>query len=362
MSRFIGTYSLEDLLAQRFVPASEFGFDQIAKAIQAHLDWLNAQVADQMGMIAETTDDVRRIWGGSEDGEMVEVDETGVARTQKESSGAEIDFPLRKFSRSTGWTADYMARATPADLATKVLKYEAAYVTRLRQELAAALFGKANYSFVDKFGDGTTLAIKRLANADGMAIPNAPDGTSFNAATHQHYNGYISGSAQNADIDALILNVTEHGFTNVQLIVNQANVATLAAMTNTKFTALTLAVVAVPGRTSGTVDTQVVTDDPANKLVGYWAGYPVITRSWVPSGYYVAAAVDAPQKPIVHRIDKFSALNGLRLVAEFQRHTLTAQTYEAEIGFGVWGRTSAAILDGGNATTYSNPSGLVRTR
>src|SRR5688500_18269118 len=113
MSRFIGTYSLEDLLAQRFVPASEFGFDQIAKAVQAHLDWLNAQVADQMGMIAETTDDVRRIWGGNEDGEMVEVDETGVARTQKATNGEEIDFPLRKFSRSTGWTADYMARATP---------------------------------------------------------------------------------------------------------------------------------------------------------------------------------------------------------------------------------------------------------
>lgn len=361
MSRFIGTYSLEDLLAQRFVPASEFGFDGIARAIQAHLDWLNAQVADQMGMIAETTDDVRRIWGGSEDGEMVEVDETGVARTQKDENGEEIDFPLRKFSRSTGWTADYMARATPADLATKVLKFESAYVTRLRQELAAALFAKANYSFVDRLGDGTTLAIKRLKNADTMKVPNAPDGTTF-ATSHQHYSGYISGSAQNADIDALIANVTEHGFTNVQLIVNQANVATLAAMTTTKFVALTLAVVAVPGRTSGTIDTQVVTDDPANKLVGYWAGYPVITRSWVPSGYYVANAVDAPQKPLVHRIDKFSALNGLRLVAQFGQHTLTAQTYEAEIGFGVWGRTSAAILDGGNATTYSNPSGLVRTR
>lgn len=361
MARTIGTYSLEDLLAQRFVPASEFGFDNIARAIQAHLDWLNAQVSDQMGMIAETTDDVRRIWGGSEDGEMVEVDETGVARTQKDEMGEEIDFPLRKFSRSTGWTADYMNRATPADLATRVLKFESAYVTRLRQELAAALFAKANYSFVDLLGDGTTLAIKRLKNADTMKVPNAPDGTAF-ATSHQHYTGYISGSAQNADIDALITNVTEHGFTNVQLIVNQANVATLAAMTTTKFQPLTLAVVAVPGRTSGTVDTQVVTDDPANKLVGYWAGYPVITRSWVPSGYYVANAVDAPQKPLVHRIDKFSALNGLRLVAQFGQHPLSAQTYEAEIGFGVWGRTSAAILDGGNATTYVNPSGLVRTR
>jgi len=39
---------------------------------------------------------------------------------------------------------------------------------------------------------------------------------------------------------------------------------------------------------------------------------------------------------------------------------MTAQTFEAEIGFGVWGRSSAAILDGGHQTTYSAPSGLVR--
>lgn len=361
MSRTIGTYSLEDLLAQRFVPASQFGFDGIARAIQAHLDWLNAQVADQMGMIAETTEDVRRVWGGSEDGEMVEVDEVGVARTQKATMGAEIDFPLRKFSRSTGWTADYMARATPADLATRVLKFESAYVTRLRQELAAALFAKANYSVVDWLGDGTTLAVKRLKNADTMPVPNAPDGTAF-ATSHQHYAGTVGASLATADIDTLIANVTEHGFTNVQLIINQADVATLVGLASTKFVALTLAVVALPARVTGTVETQVVTDDPANKLVGYWAGYPVITRSWVPDNYYVANAVDAPQKPIVHRIDKFSALNGLRLVAQFGQHPLTAQTYEAEIGFGVWGRTSAAILDGGTQTTYANPAGLVRTR
>lgn len=362
MTKYIGTYSLEDLLAQRFVPASQFGFDNIARAIQAYLDWLNAQVADQISMIAETTTDVRRVYGASEEGEMNEVDELGVARTQRDTQGAEIDFPLRKFSRSTGWTADFMARATPADLATRVLGFQTAYLTRFRNELKAALFGNANYSFTDKLGDGTTLAVKRLLNADSMPIPNAPDGTTFAAATHNHYAGTTGASLAYTDIDTLIANVTEHGLTNVQLIINQADVATLTALSGTKFTALTLAVVAVPGRTSGTIETQVVTEDPANKLVGYWAGYPVLTRSWVPDDYYLACAVDAPMKPVVHRIDKFTALNGLRLVADFQSHPLTAQTYEAEIGFGVWGRHSAAILDGAHQTTYSNPSGLVRTR
>ncbi len=359
MTKYVGTYSLEDLLAQRYVPASQFGFDNIARAIQAHLDWLNGQVADQMGMIAESTSDVRRVYGVNENMEFKEVDELGVARTQKDTMGAEVDFPLRKFSLSTGWTSDFIARATPADLAQKALDIESAYITRLRQELSAALFGKVNYSFVDWLGDGTTLAIKKLLNADGMAVPNAPDGTTF-AGTHQHYAGTAGAALAYTDIDTLIANVSEHGTTNVQLVINQANVATLTGLAGTKFTALTLAVVAVPGRTSGTVETQVVTDDPANKLVGYWAGYPVLTRSWVPSGYYMANAVGAAHKPIVHRLDKFTALNGMRMVFQLNAHPLTAQTFEAEIGFGAWGRHSAAILDSGHQTTYSNPSGLVR--
>lgn len=359
MTKYTGTYSLEDLLAQRYVPASQFGFDAIARAIQAHLDWLNGQVADQMGLIAESSTDVRRIWGGSENMEMKEVDELGVARTQKDSNGVEVNFPLRKFSISTGWTADFIARATPADLAQKALDVESAYVTRLRQELAAALFGKANYSFVDWLGDGTTLAIKKLLNADGGAIPNAPDGTAF-AGTHQHYVGTAGASLAYTDIDTLIANVTEHMLGGVKLFINRANVATLTALASTKFTALTLAVVAVPGRTSGTVVTDSVEDDPDNKLVGYWAGYEVHTRSWVPSGYYMALATGSPQKPIVHRLDKFTALNGIRMVYQLNAHPLTAQTFEAEIGFGAWGRHAAAILDGAHQTTYSNPSGLVR--
>lgn len=359
MTKYVGTYSLEDLLAQRYVPASQFGFDAIARAIQAHLDWLNGQVSDQVGIIAESSTDVRRVWGTSENMEMKEVDELGVARTQSDTNGVEVDFPLRKFSLSTGWTSDFVARATPADLAQRALDVQAAYLTRFRNEMAAALFGKANYSFVDKLGDGTTLAVKKLLNADGSAIPNAPDGTTF-AGTHQHYKGTAGASLAYTDIDAIISNVTEHMLPGVKLFINAANVATLAALASTKFTALTLAVVAVPGRTSGTVVTDNVESDPNNKLVGYWAGYEVHTRSWVPSGYYAAIATGSPQKPLVHRLDKFTALNGLRMVYQLNAHPLTAQTFEAEIGFGAWGRHAAAILDGTHQTTYSNPSGLVR--
>ena len=359
MTKYVGTYSLEDLLKQRFVPATEFGLDAIARAIQARLTWLNEKVSDQMGLVAETSSDVRRVWGTSEHMAMMEVDELGVARTQKDLGGVEIDFPLRKFSISTGFTADFIARATPADLAGKALGVQTAYLEAVRNELAFAMFGKANYKFVDWLGDGTTLSVKAFLNADGAAVPSAPDGTAF-LSTHQHYAGTSGASLAYTDIDTLIANVTEHMLKGIGLFINVSNVATLTNLASTKFTALTLAVVAVPGRTSGTVETATVEDDPANKLVGYWAGYPVYTRSWVPADYYCALATGSAEKPLVHRIDKFAGLNGLRLVAQTGMHPLTAQTWEAEIGFGAWGRNAAAFLKGTAQTTYANPSGLVR--
>ena len=144
----------------------------------------------------------------------------------------------------------------------------------------------------------------------------------------------------------------------VKLFINSADVATLVALTTTKFTQLTNAVLAVPGRTSGTVVTANVEDDPENKLVGYWAAYEVHTRSWVPDNYYVAAATGSQEKPLVHRMDKFSNLRGLRLVAQTAMHPLTAQTWEAEIGFGAWGRNAIAVLST-NQTNYVEPT-LVR--
>lgn len=236
---------------------------------------------------------------------------------------------------------------------------QTAYLERVRNELAFAMFGKANYKFVDWLGDGTTLAVKAFLNADGATVPSAPDGTAF-AGTHQHYVGTVGAALAYTDIDTLIANVTEHMLKGVALFINVSNVATLTALASTKFTALTLAVVAVAGRTSGTVETATVEDDPANKLVGYWAGYPVYTRSWVSADYYCAMATQSAEKPLVHRVDKFAGLNGLRLVAQTGMHPLTAQTWEAEVGFGAWGRNAAAFLKGNAQTTYANPAGLVR--
>jgi hypothetical protein len=353
-----GIYSLEDLLAQRFTPASDFGLDKIADVIQARLDWLNGQVNDQMGLLAETSDDVRRVWGGNAAFEMKEVDEYGEARTQKATSGVEVNFPLRKFSVSTGWTADFMRRATPRDLALSVIGIENAYLERLQAEIKFALYNKDNYSITDKFGDRTSLSVKAFLNADSAAIPDAPDGTSFNGASHTHYNGTASLAV--SDIDALISDVVEHGLTKgVTLFIPAGMVSTLEGLSGTKFVKLTSSLL-VPASDSIHAVSRIDPEaDLNNVLVGYWDGrVPVVTRSWAVANYIVCVATGAAEKPLVRRVDRIESLRGLVPTVEYGLHPLTAKSYEAFVGFGAFNRAAVAILDTANSS-YTEPT-LIR--
>jgi hypothetical protein len=359
MTKIVGTYSLEDLLAQEHNSAADFGFDAIAKAIQDEVNFLNGQVAEQMSMFCEETSDARRVWGTSENMDMKEVDELGVARGQRPSSGLELGFPLRKFSVTTGFTNDWLERASVADVAKRALGRMGAYKKRVRDEIKFGVFNNANYNFTDFLTDNTAVAVKAFINADSALIPNSPDGATFAGASHQHYVGTVDAALAFGDIDLLLANVTEHGnMKQVHLVINEADVATLVALTSTKFVALTP--VSIITGAGNAVQQGDVNDDPANKLVGYWAGYPVITRSWCIDNYYVAVALDANgQKPLVYRVDKVATIRGLRLMPEMNAHPMTAQMWEAVFGVGAWNRSAVAVLYSGAQTTYTKPT-LIR--
>jgi hypothetical protein len=352
-------YALEDLLAQRFTAASAFGFDNLNDSIQARLEFLNQQVNDQVGIFAEVSEDVRRIWGGSSKFSMTEVDEFGIARSQKATSGVEVDFPLRKFSVTTGFTADYLRRASVAEVAQVAINAQEGYLERMQEELKFGLYNDDSYSFVDKLGDGTTLAVKAFLNADSIAIPDAPDGTSFTASTHNHYVGTVGAALAASDIDLLIANVTEHGLTKgVSLFINSGNVATLAGLASTKFIKLTSSLI-VPATTGDVTVARINPEaDLNNTLVGYWdARVPVYTRSWAVSNYYVCVATGAKEKPLILRTDKY--IKGLTQMPEFGAHPISAKTWEAYCGFGAYNRAAVAVLDGAHQTNLTEPT-LIR--
>jgi len=353
-------FTLEDLLAQTNTPLASLGIDNINVAIQNHLDFLNQSVSEQLGLLAEETPDARRIWGGTETYEMKEVDEFGVAKTQAPTSGVEVGFPLRRFSVSTGWSAEWVQRAMASELAKKVIGTQAAYLTKIQDEILFAVFNKDNYAFKDYLVDNTSLSVKAFLNADGAVIPNSPNGTAFVGASHQHYVGTVGASLAYTDIDTLISNVVEHGnMKGIALFTTVAVANSMALLATKPMVRLTYANIVPSTDSDATVLRDNGESDPANKLVGFFGPYPVYTRSWVPTGMIACLATGAAEKPLVYRVDRQASLRGLQPEMEFGFPVITAKTWRSYFGMAVWNRAAGAVLDTAHQTTYTEPT-LVR--
>lgn len=357
----IGNMGLTDLIAQNVtVPLAEFGLDALNKMVQARLDYLNSQVSEQLSIFAEETTDSRRIWGSSQNFQMNETDEFGVAKTQKSTLGNEIGFPLRHFSVAVGSSKDWYLRATALEFAKRVISLESAYKKRIQDELAYAIFGKTNYDFKDYLIDNLTLKVKFFLNNDGSTIPAAPNGTTF-ATSHSHYKGTAGVSLASSDLDALILDVTEHGNFGVKLYIPAAMVATLAGLASTKFVKLNMVgIVPAETVTSTVAQYDAASVDVNNMLAGYWDGVPVYTRSWVLASMVMCVAENPfGEKPLVYRVEKIPSLRGFRLGSNYNVHPLMAESWEANFGLGVWNRSAVSILDTAHQTNYTIPT-LIR--
>jgi hypothetical protein len=363
MTSNIGVYSISDLLNHKFTPASEFGFDNIMATIEAQTAYVNAEVTAMLSQFCEQTTKPKAIWGKTSPSMFTEVnDDLGGASGKQTQPGIEMHVPLRKFVGKTGWTSEFLKRAMVSQVATAFLDIQSGYWKRMLAELQYAFYKVALYTYVDKWGDGTTLSyVRPFAIADSTAVPDAPDGTSFDSSTHTHYKGY-SSSLTYDDIDAVITNVAEHGHTGLGLYVNNSNVATLAALASTKFVPITHAVL-VPATSA---DATLSRDDPANqdrnnRLAGYWDGVPVFTRPWAISDIYACIATGGRVKPLKWRVDVAPGTQGLVRGEQYGMHPLTAQEYSAYYGFAPFERTAAAFLDGGHATNYTQPTSLIRS-
>jgi hypothetical protein len=352
-------FTLEDLLAQEFTPISTLGIDNVNAAMTAHLDFMNRSVSEQQTMLAEQVTDPRRIWGTSSNISMVETDEFGDGRTQSPKSGVEVGFPMRRFSVATGWTTEWLQRAMAPELARRAIAAENAYLTRMQEEIQFAIFNKTNYTFKDFLGDNTALSVKAFLNADSTDIPDAPNGTAFTGSSHQHYAGKSGSALIRADIDTLISNVVEHGLTGVTLFVDTAMPATLSALTGSQLVGLIPSVLIAGTDSDSAIKKLDVDTDPSNRLVGYWNGYPVHTRSWVPTGYIACLALGSAEKPLAVRVDKQATLRGLLPIVEYGQPNITAKIWRSYFGVSVWNRAAGAVLDTTAITTYGLPS-LIR--
>lgn len=337
-----GTLTVADLQANRFQSAADFGLNTIAEVLRDDLAAYNRVLDEMLTDIAVTTTDSQRIYGASAEGEMYEADEYDRGLSVKTAGGTTVGFPLKKFVVNIGWTQDYAHLATPADFAEAMLAAQARHTRAVRRELQRAIFGSANYTWREKYVPPLIdLAVKRLVNADGASIPNGPNGETFTAASHTHYDFLDGASPTAAFLTALIDDVVEHGHGGrVLLNINRAAETAVRALTG--FTAY-----ADPRLVLGTQANQ-----PAarldisrmdNRAIGLFGAAEVWVRSWVPAGYVFVYDAAGELKPIARRVHPSSRLRGLRIAAQLEDYPLFAETMDSYFGFGVWNRTNGAV-------------------
>lgn len=345
-----GIYSVEDLLEVRNSSAAEFGQDKIFATLQADLTFYNEQVNEQLSVFAESLTEQMRTWGGSVMHRGTKIDQFGVAPGKKGYVSSNVSFPIYDWSYSVGWTNKYLQKASPAELMSEYLAIRQGHSYDMTQEIKRAIFNNTNYTFVDKNNNGVSLTIKRLLNADGDSIPDY-QGTAFTASTHTHYVARVSTLA-NSDVDSLVSNVTEHGFTTGLIIaINIAQKSTISALGG--FTALGSALIAY--NSTDTTKLTLDNSDLNNQMIGLWNDSIFIwVKPWVPANYILCMSTDA-DKVLGFRQEKNPALRGLRLAASMPNYPLMAETYESTYGFGVNARSSAAVLYIGG-TTWANPT------
>lgn len=373
-----GTYTLNDLL-ERNETIQEFGEDRMISAVRDALDAHNTTINAFITPLVAYSSDRQRPYGENVGETRVlgrRVDEFGAMDVMRprvpEVEQGNIGFPLERWQFAWQVTRDYVETRSPRDAALRLLGIQRGDLERIEYEVQNAFFNPvSNTTYRDQLIDQLNIPIRRLANGDGQMLPNGPKGEVFNPATHTHYVGRAGGSLAATDIDALILNVIQHGISGqIRIYINVDQEAAVTAFPNFyPFDAVEVVVRepergTVTMRSPGPLIETVNPQNPENMAIGRWnAKYEVATRPWVPSGYIIV--MDTGKKPLVWRTRQnpsaaFGAQGraALRIVGEHERFPLRAEWLEREFGIGVGDRLAAAILDT-TGTSYTMPTLVV---
>ncbi len=337
-------------------------FQRVSETVKAYAQFLADDMAEQLNAFTDETTLSRSVWGGAPAMAFDEVGEFGRGTPRKDTAGQEVHFPLFKLSASQGASNEFWKRANVKDLIDTMSAMDIGYATRVRQEIEAAIFNSALHTKVtDWLVDNSSLnKVQPFLNADSAAIPPAPNGTTFTASTHTHYLGMTGSSLVFSDVDRLVNTVSEHVLGKVILYVDAAMPAKLSALTSTKFIALTPTVVVNQSTTQVARESFDPNADRGNMLVGYWDGYEVRTRSWVPTNYMACMAVGGQLgKPLLRRVDP--RFGGLITGLTIEDGVLSIKESYFYLGLGAFNRAAGAVLDASNGSNaYTVPSGLVR--
>ena len=266
----------------------------------------------------------------------------------------EVGLPIFKLGVNQQWTKDAISLMSVGQFNKQLVAVLTADIRAMRTELGKALFRNTNYEFRDRYSsDGRILPVRALVNADTLPIPVGPMATTFDGSTHSHYG--TAAAVNDASVKALVNNVMEHTTTGVPVIeVNIAQEAEMRALTG--FTA------AQDPRLMLGVNITHIQDkldlwNQNDRFIGIIdSGAEVWVRPYIPANYLLCYVRGGElEKPLTQRRHMLHS-SDLEVKESMTLHpSLQAREISRVTGFGVTGRTSAAILQktGGSYTIPS---------
>lgn len=354
-------YTLDDLYQVRFAPLSTLDLNRVNATLQASVADLTMKVNEALDLFSEETSVSRGVWGGAPQMAFDEVNELGRGKPRADIAGQELHFPLFKLSATQEASEEFWKRAKVADMIGLMGSMDMGYQKRIQDEIKASIFNNTLFTKVtDWLVDNTSLnKIQPFLNADSAAIPPAVNGTTFTASSHSHYIGITGAAVAATDVNYLVNHVAEHGAGQILLFVDPSMPATLSGLSGTKYVGKTPVTIVDNSAAQVAREQFNPTADRNNMSVGYWDGYEVLTRSWVPTGYILAMNVSSPiGKPLRRRIDP--QFPGLIVAPEVTNGILRIRESYFYMGFGAFNRAAGAVLDTTTQGSYTVPSGLIR--
>jgi hypothetical protein len=229
---------------------------------------------------------------------------------------------------------------------------------------------------------GNPYTVYGFWNADGTVPP--PYRTSTFLGSHTHYTTTNGATLEASDLDDLIENVTEHGYTKalgyrIVVMINKAQAPVIrsfrSAASNTvpgtvDATHADWDFIPAQGTNSTLMPREVVLlgGQPAPTLngltiIGSYGDALIAQDDYIPAGYLFCFATGGPanlQNPIGIRQHSNPALQGMRLVkGPNPDYPLIDSYYIRGFGLGVRQRGAAAVMQVVVGTTYTPPADYV---
>ncbi|MBA2627579.1 MAG: hypothetical protein H0U85_06170, partial [Gemmatimonadales bacterium] len=325
MPQRTGTHDVSSTFAARMSAIPNFtgqNMDRVQQGLDQELAAHNQLMMQLVDEMCDITSDRLRTYGAASGGSMLKVDEYGRGPTQVSVPGETAGFPLDKWQYAVGWTDTWFRTKAPIDLAVQVQAAEVADKKAVVYAIKSALFGSANYTVYDHLVDNISLAVKRLVNADGAAIPVGPNGESFTASTHTHYNGYAALNAANM-LDN-INDVVEHGYGGaVRVYISTTDEAAVRALTGfSAYLDPRLMIGAVAANQINSPRLDITRLD--NRAIGIYGPAEVWVKPWMIASYQFAFDSAGP-KPLAFRQRSQDTIQGLRVAGEIPVYPLLSR-------------------------------------